>query len=268
MIQEIQWFQSILTVDRSYSYDEFQACKSPYPLAEIASYLAKKSVTDAHEWVAQFMIFYNTEAGKKLKEIQQGILRRHSAPNRERLQAYQEHVPELEKLAFASAEYCLAEEEDTQHYGLESSTYTHASSPIRRYADLVNQRVLTNLIQGSTEYYIVPQAMYDMNLRGKAIKNFARDVTFLRAILTGQTTFQGIIMEKKQQHNGWIKIKLYIPEWNRMISTTYPMISENCAQSRDEKSEIDITLYRKVSIQCAIVLHNRNWKERIVFHIA
>jgi hypothetical protein len=110
--------------------------------------------------------------------------------------------------------------------------------------------------------------MYDMNLRGKAIKNFARDVTFLRAILTGQTTFQGIIMEKKPRSNNWMKIKLYVPEWNRMISTTYPMISENCVQSRDEKSEIDVTLYRNVTIQCAIVLHNRNWKERIVFHIA
>jgi ribonuclease R len=88
------------------------------------------------------MILYNTEAGKQLKTMKQGIVRRHSAPDRERLQAYRDHVPELEMLAFSSAEYCLAEEEDTRHYGLDSDHYAHASSPIRRYADLIVHRAL------------------------------------------------------------------------------------------------------------------------------
>ena len=186
-IRDPTWFQSVLTVNQSYTYEEFQTSDSPFQpvLQAISSYLAKKPVMDSHEWIEQMMILYNTEAGKQLKTMKQGIVRRHSAPDRERLQAYRAHVPELEMLAFSSAEYCLAEEEDTQHHGLDSNHYAHASSPIRRYADLVNQRVLTNWIQGSTEYYIVPQAMYDMNQRGKAIKNFARDVTFLRAIMTG-----------------------------------------------------------------------------------
>jgi exoribonuclease R len=171
-------------------------------------------------------------------------------------------------LAFSSAEYCLAEEEDTAHSGLDSDHYAHASSPIRRYADLVNQRVLTNWIQGSTDYYIVPQAMYDMNLRGKAIKNFARDVTFLRAISTHQTSFEGIIMEKNQMEGDFMKIKIYVPQWKRMVSTTYRMIEDqDRVLSRDEKTEIDVTLYRRVTVQCAFVLQNRNWKERVILNI-
>jgi exoribonuclease R len=269
MIRDLQWFQSILTVHRSYSYEEFQESDSPEKtiLQELASYLAKKPVMDAHEWVAQMMIFYNTEAGKQLQSIQQGILRRHSAPKWEQLEKYKEHVPDLEILAHSAAEYCLAEEENTQHYGLESNHYAHASSPIRRYADLVNQRVLTRLIQGSTEYFIVPQAMYDMNLRGKIIKNFARDITFLRAIMTGQTVFQGIILETTPKENGWVKIKLYVPEWKRMISTTYQQISEHRVRSRDEQSEMDITLYREVTFRCAVLPHQRNWKDRIILHL-
>jgi exoribonuclease R len=203
--------------------------------------------------------------------MKQGIVRRHSPPDRERLQTYREHVPELEMLAFSSAEYCLAEEEDTMHSGLDSNHYAHASSPIRRYADLVNQRVLTNWIQGSSEYYIVPQAMYDMNLRGKAIKNFARDVTFLRAIITNQTSFEGIIMEKNSIEGNFVKIKIYVPQWKRMISTTYRHMiedQEDRVLSRDEKTEIDVTLYRRVTIQCAFVLQNRNWKERVIFNIS
>lgn len=287
-IRDPTWFQSVLTVNQSYTYEEFQTSDSPFRpvLQAISSYLAKKPVMDSHEWIEQMMILYNTEAGKQLKTMKQGIVRRHSAPDRERLQAYRAHVPELEMLAFSSAEYCLAEEEDTQHHGLDSNHYAHASSPIRRYADLVNQRVLTNWIQGSTEYYIVPQAMYDMNQRGKAIKNFARDVTFLRAIMTGpcsvengtaygvlrttgQTSFEGIIMEKNLIEGGFLKIKIYVPQWKRMVSTTYHMIEdqEDHVLSRDEKTEIDVTLYRTVSIQCAFILQNRNWKERVILNI-
>jgi exoribonuclease R len=269
-IRDPTWFQSVLAVNQSYTYEEFQVSDSPFRpvLQAVASHLAKKPVTDSHEWIEQMMILYNTEAGKQLKAMKQGIVRRHSAPDRERLQAYREHVPELEMLAFSSAEYCLAEEEDTVHSGLDSDHYAHASSPIRRYADLVNQRVLTNWIQGSTDYYIVPQAMYDMNLRGKAIKNFARDVTFLRAISSHQMSFEGIIMERILIEGGFMKIKIYVPQWKRMVSTTYRMIEDqDRVLSRDEKTEIDVTLYRRVTVQCAFVLQNRNWKERVILNI-
>jgi len=268
-IQHGSWFQSVLRVNTSYTYEEFQDSESPYqhPLREIASYLAKEPVHDSHEWVAQMMILYNTEAGKKLKEAGQGILRRHTAPDRERLEKYSTHVPELQKLAFSSAEYCLAEESDTQHYGLTTDTYAHASSPIRRYADLVNQRVLTKLIQGSNETYIVPQAMYDMNVRGKAVKRFARDMDFLQAIVTGQTQFTGILLEIQPKENDWVKLKIYVPAWKRMVSTTYRSQSHNTVLSRDETHKIDSTLYRQVTIQCAFSPNARNWKERVVLHI-
>ena len=269
-IQEKKWFHSVLRVNSSYTYDEFQDCESPYkqPLREIASYLAKESVNDAHEWVAQMMILYNTEAGLLLKQSNQGILRRHSVPNREKLEKYKTHVPELEKLAFSSAEYCLAEETDTQHYGLITDTYAHASSPIRRYADLVNQRVLTLLIKGSDERFIVPQAMYDMNVRGKAIRRFARDMDFLEAIQTQHNQFTGIIIDVIRLENNWKKIKLYVPMWKRMISTRYRSISEHIVLSRDETQKIDVTLYRNVSIHCAFSPNARNWKERVVIHLS
>jgi hypothetical protein len=120
--------------------------------------------------------------------------------------------------------------------------------------------------------------MYDMNLRGKAIKNFARDVTFLRAIstdpcpvengATNHTSFEGIIMEKNQIEGGFMKIKIYVPQWKRMVSTTYRMIEDqDRVLSRDEKTEIDVTLYRRVTVQCAFVLQNRNWKERVILNI-
>lgn len=268
-ISDKKWFQSKFIVNESYSYEEFQSCPSSYRpiLKALASYLAGETVDDAHEWVAQMMILYNTEAGKKLKDVNMGILRRHSEPDREKLERYKEHIPELEKLAFSSAEYCLAEDPNSVHYGLKTTTYAHASSPIRRYADLVNQRVLIYLIQQNKEIYIVPQAMYDMNVREKAIRRFARDNDYLTAIMSGKNTFSAIIIDKDNIENGWVTITLYVPEWKRMITTRYKQVSENIALSRDEKTEIDITLYRNLTFQCVFSPNARNWKDRAIIQL-
>lgn len=266
-IKDITWLETTFYVNESYSYEEFQESSSPYkePLAAIATYLAKKPVSDSHEWIEQMMIFYNMEAGKKLKAAGMGILRRHSAPDRERLEQYDMHFPELRFLAFSAAEYVLAEEEDTIHYGLLSDTYAHTTSPIRRYADLVNQRIIKRLIQGITDYYIVPITMYDMNRREKAIKRFARDMDFLDAFQTNPD-LTGIIMNK-EINDAMTKLTMYIPQWKRMISFSYRRISENVVLSRDEKTEIDVSLYRQVQITCTFLLSSRCWKERAIIHM-
>jgi exoribonuclease R len=267
-IYDIQWLETTLRVNHSYSYEEFQESESPYKavIAAITSHIAQKDITDSHEWIEYMMIFYNTEAGKKLKKAGMGILRRHSAPDRERLEKYDTHFPELRFLAFSAAEYVLAEEQDTVHYGLASDTYAHASSPIRRYADLVNQRVLKQLIRKSPNGYIVPITMYDMNRRGKAIKRFQRDMDFLDALKTGCTTFTGTIMEKIRIEDH-TKIRIYLPQWKRMISTMYKTVSDDVVLSRDEKSEINVLLYREVQVHCTFLMQSRNWKERVVLQI-
>lgn len=264
-----EWFESSLTTNKSYTYEEFQDSDSPYKpiLAQISSYLAKEEVTDSHKWIEQCMLFYNMEAGRILKDKGMGILRKHSAPNLERLQKYKTYLPDLEKLAYSSAEYCLAEEKETRHFGLESDNYAHVSSPIRRYADLVNQRVLKIYIRNLKERYIVPLTMYDMNYRTKLNKNFGRDMDFLTAISSGLTSFKGIIIDKEildQQ----MKVKIYIPLWNRTISAKYKFINENKVLSRDEKREVDVSEFREVEVKCAFNVNSRNWKERVIINIS
>jgi exoribonuclease R len=263
-----RWFESAFTNEKSYTYEEFQTSDSPFrePLAAISSYLAKEEVTDSHKWIEMMMVFYNTEAGEMLKESGMGILRRHSAPNLEKLNYYKTHLPELEKLVYSAAEYCLAEEPETKHFGLESDNYAHASSPIRRYADLINQRVLKLLIRNSSERFIVPQAMYDMNYKVKLNRNFGRDMDFLKAISSGQTTFTGIIIDKHTVEDN-MKIKIYIPLWKRTISTRYKKVDDNMVLSRDEMREVDVTEFREVEVKCAFNVNSRNWKERIIINI-
>jgi exoribonuclease R len=269
-ISDKRWFESVFENSRSYTYYEFAASDSPFkaPLAAITSYLAKKELTNPHKWVEHMMLFYNTEAGKCLKSAGVGILRRHSAPDFERLEKYKEHIPELEMLAFSAAQYCLSEDDDTRHFGLESDTYTHSSSPIRRYADLLNQRSLKPIIRASSDRYIIPISMFDMNAREKMVKSFARDLCFLKAITADVNTFSGIIVDVERiSESSEVKVRIYIPEWKRIINTKYRTISDNIALSRDEKREIDISLFREVEIACATNTNARCWKDRVIINI-
>jgi len=251
-IKNIEWFESCFSTDKSYTYDDFDNEYKPV-LNEIALYLESEKQSernkelDSHGWIEQCMLFYNKEAAKMLKKSGMGILRKHSAP------ISIEKYPDLAFLGYSSAEYCLPDE-DSIHHGL-NSVYTHATSPIRRYADLVNQRVL-KIILNSEERYIVPLAMYDMNMRAKLSKNYERDLLFLKAIHT-KRAFKGIVLDINS------KIKLYVPDWKKCISLKYKMIDEKM-WSMDEKHEIH---FGEVEFTCTFDLNARNWKERIIINI-
>jgi len=263
-----KWFESILKTNKSYTYDEFQNSESKYKpiLSAIASYLANDILEDSHKWIEQCMLFYNKEAGKMLKESGMGILRKHSMPNFEKLEKYKKNIPDLQMLAYSSAEYCLADEIETIHYGLESDNYAHTSSPIRRYADLVNQRVLKILIRNLKNKYIVPIAIYDINNRAKHNRNFSRDLDFLDAILNKDNIIKGIVIDKTIE-NDYTKLKLYIPKWKKIVSSKYKYIDENIILSRDEKREIDVSMYKELEIKCTFNINSNYWKDRIVINI-
>lgn len=276
-VQRKRWLLTTLTTDVSYTYEAFQAEDTVYRtvVAELATWMAgaAEPITDAHEWIAQMMIYYNKEVGAWLKSANQGgILRRHAAPQQERL-ARLAHLPQgasdLRALAFSSAEYCMAEEKETDHYGLATDAYAHASSPIRRYADLVNQRILKHLIAGQTTWWIVPVTMVELNRRDKANRRFARDKTFLDAFLSSpHRVFRAWIVETcAAVTHGYQKVRFYVPEWKRMVSATYRAVEgdDHRVWSRDETRVVDVTPLREVELSCTVDLRARNWKERVVF---
>ena len=110
--------------------------------------------------------------------------------------------------------------------------------------------------------------MYDMNYRTKLNKSFSRDMDFLIAISSGETSFKGIILEKNMVDDSYMKIRIYVSQWKRTISTKYKFINENMVLSRDEKREVDVTDFKEVEVRCAFNVNSRNWKERIIINIA
>lgn len=265
------WYESTLEVHRSYTYDTFQSALDPETMIhreivkQVCSFLAREPLEDAHHWVEQLMVFYNKEAGKRLRASGLGILRRHQVAEQERVEQYRQHLPEWKFLAMNSAEYVLATEPDTYHSGLETDAYAHATSPIRRYADLVNQRVLKGLLRNHGHEYIVPVTMEDMNRRERAIRQFERDMTFLEAIRCGNTCVKAILIDKEESEDGQdYRISFYIPAWKKRVTSLYRKAGDDLIVTKDTAETHSIVLFQEVEVQCSVQWSQRNWKERLL----
>lgn len=285
-LSEPVWYESEFTVQRSYTYHTFQQEPSMYRdvIQKVAVYLAKQRdgveveevaevEGDSHRWIEQLMVYYNKEAGKKLRQAGQGILRRHSPAERERMEVYREHLPEWSFLAMSSAEYCLADEPDTLHSGLHTDAYSHTTSPIRRYADLVNQRILKELLRYSSSSssspprMIVPVTMYDMNQREKAIRQFERDLVFLEAVVSGHTRVTARIIGKEEyqsQTGPEYKVQFYVPAWKKRVTSRYPKVAEDTISTKDGAETRTLSMFAEVEVQCAVQWSLRNWKDRLM----
>ena len=275
-ITGISWSAEKVVVRGSYTYETFY--ESPYRalIQSITSSLAGKPLTDSHDWVEQLMLFYNKEVARILRVLGAGILRRHAGKDVERYDRFEAIGLPAEKLAMRAGEYCSAVATDTVHWGLGADVYCHASSPIRRWADCVNQMVLRDSIlygktprdnhsiprslfrastldidiattAGSdTMIYSTPESIDILNRNSAKAKRFERDMTFVRLLLAPAAPVEGSVAEVTEA-----KTKLWIPTWNRMVT------ARTMAQGFVPGDRVTVTYYSDPT--------QRSWKKRIVF---
>jgi exoribonuclease R len=159
---------------------------------------------DSHMWVAAAMTRYNLEAAKMLMAAGHGLLRAHSGPKAERLEALAALGPEVAaRLSSEAAAYCLVAANKT-HAGFGDQPYCHATSPIRRYADLVNQRVL----KGTSLVVAQHELLYTLNVRGKAAKEYERACAFMKALASPIKEIDVISVGFG---------RAYVPAWGKLI---------------------------------------------------
>lgn len=216
----------------SLTYEEAQSFEYSNLLKEIASYLAGYSLDDSHDWIQYFMIFYNCEVAKILVEKRKGLLRFQDPADIEKLNEYKNiGINEL-FLANKSAKYTCASK-PISHWGLNKEYYCHASSPIRRFADIINQMVLS-------DYSIPEYKIDDVNQLNQQAKKYERDSFFLKQVLGTDCRYvEGIVLS---DHRIWV------PSWKKIITCNNSSKPGKVGQ-----------------LKYSLDMNQPNWKRRMVF---
>ena len=253
-----------LSVNKAFTYDEADKSTEWYMniIKGISESIHGSALASSHEWVETLMIYYNTEVGNILRKSNTGILRSHDAPDIDRLNKWLSIDPTLKMLAYSSAKYTPGHT-DSFHWGLSSKSYAHASSPLRRYADLFNQRCLHKILKGADTPETPALLCSKLNILGKDAKSFERDTFFLNNLSHEIMDIQGILTEIIHEKE---KVEIWVPSWNRMIR--FPCsIESGMVKPRDGSSMFNIELGNKVKITYMINYESARWKDRILFRI-
>jgi exoribonuclease R len=230
---ELTW----ITVAHSYTYDTFPESA----LAKEITEKKKSPLPDPHAWIEMWMISYNMEVANLLKRAGAGILRTQKAAEVARWAGLD---PALQFLAMEAATYEIATPEGDQgHATLELPAYCHASSPLRRYADLTNQRVLKAIICGEPVTETVASLPADLNVRMNMNRRWGRDLTFLEHVAPGRVHIIDVV---------WISAsQVWVPTWKRIL------------RLRHDPADIpSIGTKSQMEIFCDPT--KRNWKRRVL----
>lgn len=188
---------------------------------------------DPHDWISTLMIKYNTEAAKRLWADRHGIFRSHTPPDAFKLEHYAMWNTDLKHLAYGSATYS---ETNPRHWGLCVDTYCHATSPIRRWADVVNQSYL----KGKP----LPYNLNTLNIQNKNAKHYERDTHFLTvATETHDYPLTGIVLSSTEKRS-----RVWVPSWKRMITAYDQTFSEGAI----------------VGLRYFLNLNAPTWKQRLL----
>lgn len=265
-IESSKWSCSKVTVDKAYTYKEAQneTREDFHILRQIVNTLAKKERETSEEWVETLMVYYNAEAGKLLKSAGLGILRHHSEPDMEKFATLSAIDPLLEKMAFSAASYVTPDVQG-RHWGLDTDDYAHASSPLRRYADLYNQRCLLSIFKNSEAKITQNPKLLckQLNLLQKNSKAFERDEFFISTLAkTKQPVLVAMVIEINVEKQF---IKLWVKEWNRIVRIK-TIVGEDYVEAKDG-SRVPVALKENVKLSYHVNYEKAQWKDKIIFGI-
>jgi hypothetical protein len=139
---------------------------------------------------------------------------------------------DMKFLANKSAFYSHVSER-IRHWGLNKDYYCHSTSPIRRFADIVNQMALVG-------DEIPELTVENLNMLSIRAKKYERDIFFLNKVLVNKTrTVHGTTLN---DHRVWV------PAWNRIVTC---------------KNDSNIGTNGVLSY--SLDMSKPNWKKRMVF---
>ncbi|CAG8469835.1 4725_t:CDS:10, partial [Acaulospora colombiana] len=193
---------------------------------------------DANRLIEEFMLLANISVAQKISSAfpEQALLRRHAVPIERRLNDFVEHAERLGYNINTSSAGALqrsldaVEDEDAKevlkllaikpmqkakyfctgtldivkyhHYALNVPLYTHFTSPIRRYADVLVHRMLEAALSGEKRFYLdkdtVQKTAQYCNVKKEAARNAQEQSNhlFLCVLLNNLTVQQGPVIRE------------------------------------------------------------------------
>jgi len=233
-----RWALTWITVTHSLTYDSFSQ-------SDVARQLGLRD-RDAHDIVSDMMILYNRRAATLLQQAAPaaGILRVQPHPEAAAVASWSAIDPILARMAHEAATYeFVTTDHDQSHAGLGINAYCHASSPLRRYADLANQRLIKAHINGGIVGTSENMDLVEhLNSRTRENRRWARDLLFLTEVTAGKVHEIDVL---------WVDAaRVWVPAWNRLIRMRHEAAPRNPG-TRD-----------RVRIFCDPT--KRNWRQRIL----
>jgi len=241
---------SWITVQHSFTYESFEDEINDQATLTNVLTGSELSPFDPHKVIETLMIRYNTAVARKLVELKAGLLRVQAAADAAKISHWTAIDPRLSVLANEAAAYMPTEdgENEGQVHASIGSVYCHASSPLRRYADLVNQRVIK---AGMLDRTVALDEALDLHLnhRTKANRRWARDLTFLTKVTPGRIHHIDVLWISDDQ--------VWVPEWKRIIRVSH----ERPVSVGSDGLGFNI-VEDKIAIFCDP--SKRNWKARVL----
>ena len=247
-----RWELTRICVSKSYTYDQVDTLLLKQDIKALQILSEFTETKNSHDMVESLMLRYNAAAGTVLKDGRVGVLRKQQAAETADIAALQCVSAPL-FLAQRAATYCSPLEADTTHAALGVDAYAHASSPLRRYVDLVNQRALKGILFGNCcgdGDGVISLLVDHMNTRSKANKRFSRDV-FFQSLLSNNTTdpVEAICIRYSPETK---KGKFYVDAWKRCITV----------------KECDAVQFKKYIVYWYANQAQIAWKNRMVFRLS
>jgi exoribonuclease R len=174
-----------------------------------------------------------------------GLLRAQSEADKDKIELWSSISPEVKFLAYEAASYVPMETGEI-HSSL-GGIYCHASSPLRRYADLVNQRCIKAVLRKELPPLMDLDLSQQLNALQKKAKRHDRDFLFIRQIYLYQYETHeqlGVVLTVFEN-----KTKVYVPAWKRIVS-----VKDTTLKPGDE-----------VILEYYSDMKKVGWKERMVF---
>ena len=222
--------ETIVKVNKSHTYDSIYNDPICSSLKEYVTRISGIETEDSHKWVEILMLYYNTKAGELLKLKNSGILRAQKGVNIEMAKLFEEFSDNYNYLCFESAKYCLPSE-NTSHSQLNLQHYAHASSPIRRYVDIINQLALK-------DKEVSYESIERFNSCQKLAKQFERDLIYID-LYKNKRVIQGVVLNSEN---------VFIVDLKKIIKLN---------NTFEKGSNIELVYYMNPQ--------GVKWKERIVF---